>query len=309
MVQSQNHKRLSPDELHRLMTEHPDIHLIHILGSDHFRGIHLPKALNACVFEVTFTDQIRAITADKEATLILYGSSDRSLDASRAAEKLAQAGYKNIGVLDGGIAAWRAAGLPVEGEAIDAPDDPQTLLKLENRAYRVDTTRSSLEWRGRNPNSMHVGNVPISRGELSVKDGSLTGTFDIAMNSITNKNLEGDPLQPVLIAHLESDDFFLTKLFPTARFTILRATPVKEPYVTSPNYAIHGTLELRGVTAEQDFMATIIRTADNCLVAEAHFDIDRTRWNIIYGSARFFEHMGMHLVFDPISIQLRIVAC
>ena len=41
--------------------------------------------------------------------------------------------------------------------------------------------------------------------------------------------------------------------------------------------------------------------------AEAHFDIDRTRWKVIYGSSRFFKHLGMHLVFDLISIQCRIV--
>jgi hypothetical protein len=29
---------------------------------------------------------------------------------------------------------------------------------------------------------------------------------------------------------------------------------------------------------------------------------------VIYGSARFFEHLGMHLVFDLISIAVRIVA-
>jgi len=29
---------------------------------------------------------------------------------------------------------------------------------------------------------------------------------------------------------------------------------------------------------------------------------------IVYGSARFFEHLGMHLVFDPVSIEVRIVA-
>ena len=55
-------------------------------------------------------------------------------------------------------------------------------------------------------------------------------------------------------------------------------------------------------------MATITRTPENGLAAEAHFDIDRPRWNIIYGSTRFFEHLGMHLVFDLISIQLRILA-
>jgi len=38
-----------------------------------------------------------------------------------------------------------------------------------------------------------------------------------------------------------------------------------------------------------------------------HFDMDRTRWGVIYGSSRFFEHLGMHLVFDLISFQIRLV--
>jgi polyisoprenoid-binding protein YceI len=71
---------------------------------------------------------------------------------------------------------------------------------------------------------------------------------------------------------------------------------------------VHGALKLRGVTADLDFTATVNRTPENGLTAEAHFDIDRTRWKIIYGSARFFEHLGMHVVFDLISFQLRIFA-
>ena len=55
-------------------------------------------------------------------------------------------------------------------------------------------------------------------------------------------------------------------------------------------------------------MATVTPTADRRMAAEAHFDFDRVRWGIIYGSRRFFEHLGMHGVFDMISIQLRIVA-
>ena len=46
---------------------------------------------------------------------------------------------------------------------------------------------------------------------------------------------------------------------------------------------------------------------DQSLVAEANFDIDRTRWNIVYGSGKFFEKLGMHLVNDLVSIQLKIV--
>ena len=71
---------------------------------------------------------------------------------------------------------------------------------------------------------------------------------------------------------------------------------------------MEGTLELRGVGNQMKFPATISRLPDGAITAEAHFDFDRTQWKIIYGSSRYFEHLGMHLVFDPISIELRIVA-
>jgi hypothetical protein len=66
-------------------------------------------------------------------------------------------------------------------------------------------------------------------------------------------------------------------------------------------------LELTGGSAGLDFQATVSVSAENLISAEAHFDVDRTRWNIIYGSSRFFEHLGMHLVFDLISFQIKIV--
>jgi polyisoprenoid-binding protein YceI len=260
------------------------------------------------VYEVTFIDNVNAMTGDKNTEIVLYGSSSRSMDAVYAAEKLENEGYKRVNVLKGGIEAWRLANLSLEGKAVDEPDDPQTLLRLEDRLFRVDTDKSVIEWTGRNANSSHFGSLKITTGEIEVKNGNPGGTFEIDMNAIKNKDLEGDELQPVLISHLKSDDFFLTRLFPTARFKILSSKPVAEPYLTAPNFKINGLLELRGVKAEQNFMATVTRTAENGLAIEAHFDIDRTKWNIIYGSTRFFEHLGMHLVFDLISIQVRITA-
>lgn len=308
MKKSGTFKELSAEELNRWIEEEKAFHLIDTLLSDHFEGVHLPNAGNACVFQVTFIDQVTSVTDDKNSEIVLYGAGAGSMDAVTAAGKLAQEGYGNIHVLKGGLEAWRAAGLPLEGNAVDQALDPGTLLKLEDRSYRVDTDRSGIEWRGRNPNSTHFGTVGVAGGELMVRDGVVTGVFDIDMESITNINLEGDESQPILIAHLESDDFFLTKRFPRARFEIDRGLPSAEPFLSLPNYEISGSLELRGVKARQDFMATITKTPENGLAAEAHFDIDRTKWGVVYGSARFFQYLGMHLVFDLISLQVRIVA-
>ena len=57
-----------------------------------------------------------------------------------------------------------------------------------------------------------------------------------------------------------------------------------------------------------NFLATVTPLADGAVTTEAHFDLDRTKWNVIYGSSRFFKRLGMHLVFDLVSIQMRILA-
>ena len=85
-----------------------------------------------------------------------------------------------------------------------------------------------------------------------------------------------------------------------------RQTDPKLP-VSAPNYQVSGEFTLCGVSAEQNFPATITGKKDGSLAIEAHFDLDRTRWGVIYGSTRYFEHLGMHLVFDVISIQVRVV--
>jgi len=301
-------KEISPNQLFRWMDAHKEFYLIDTLTKNHYQKRHIPNAKNACVFEVSFMEQIADITVDKNTEIVLYGSSVRSMDALTAAEKLNRGGYRHLSVLKGGIEDWQKSGRRLEGVSPDEPDTPDTLLELADLTYSVDTDQSIIEWIGRNTNTRHFGTISIKSGTVSVKDGTVSGTFDINMNSIKNTNLEGNELQPVLISHLNSDDFFFTKVFPAARFSFSGAKISEEPFLTSPNCQINGTLELRGIKADQRFKATVNRTADNGLAAEAHFDIDRTNWHIIYGSTRFFEYLGMHSVFDLISIQVRIVA-
>jgi polyisoprenoid-binding protein YceI len=110
---------------------------------------------------------------------------------------------------------------------------------------------------------------------------------------------------------LKSDDFFFVQLFPEAVYAITQGAPkpsgLDSPTSSAPNYDINGALTLRGMSADLNFETTLNVLPDGRLSAEAHLDFDRTRWGIIYGSSRFFEHLGMHLVFDLISIQMKIV--
>ena len=257
-------------------------------------------------FKLSFPSEVEAIVPDRDREVVLYGSSRASHDSVTAAEKLVRLGYSKVFVLTGGLAVWREAGYPLTGNDPDSVDEDDR-FRLDDRSYTVDIEQSIIEWTGRNPNSTHYGTLRLLRGDITIQQGKLNGTFEIDMLSLKNLNLEGSEWQPVLIAHLKSDDFFFAEKFPTARFTIDSARKISES-LTAPNFEVEGTLELRGVRNDMKFLATISNLADGAITAEAHFDFDRTQWKIIYGSSRYFEHLGMHLVFDPISIRLRIVA-
>ncbi|WP_051305449.1 YceI family protein [Desulfogranum mediterraneum] len=302
--------QLSVEELHRWQGEERSFVLIDTLLADHFRQRHLPGAVNVCVFEVSFTRQVQALVAGKEDLVVVYGSSPRSLDGQLAAEKLVLKGYSRVFVLSGGLEAWQLAGYPLEGEGgaeSGGADASGTLVHLDDGSYRIDTTASTVHWTGRNPTTSHFGTINLVRGALVVRDRLLSGSLEVEMDSLVSTSLEGSELAPVLIRHLQSYDFFHTSRYPTARLEIRPSEPLQTPYRTAPNYTINGLLELKGVKAEQQFMATLLQTPEQELLLEAHFDLDRTRWQVIYGSSRFFEHLGMHLISDLISIQLRLV--
>lgn len=303
-----NQKSIAAGGLYARLTEQPETALIDLLSQEHFARRHIPGARNACVFQVTFLDDMAAIAPDNRSPIIVYGASPNSRDANTAIEKLNRAGYENITFLEGGLEAWQSAGYALEGDEPDRQDDPQTRLTLADGQYKVDADSSQVEWTGRNPHTRHFGTVDIAKGVIDIRDGVIVGTIEIDMNSIHNINLEGDELQPVLEAHLRSDDFFFTKMFPKAVFTVKDAKRIEPGWLTAPNYHIKGELNLRGVSADLEFDATASIIDDGSLVMEAHFDMDRTRWNVIYGSTRFFEHLGMHKVFDLISFQIRIIS-
>jgi polyisoprenoid-binding protein YceI/rhodanese-related sulfurtransferase len=299
-------QNLAPEILVEKIGRGQKIYLVDTLPDDHFQKVHLPGSRNACVYQVNFLSQVKNITEDPDAEIVVYGSSPRSRDATTAAEKLQRAGYRRLAVLHGGIEGWREIGQPLEGSAPDRAVEPLTRVSLTPGTFTLDVQQSTVGWTGRNRNSSHIGTVHFSSGRIAVTEAGFTGRLTVDMTSIENHNLAGDPLQPVLIAHLKSDDFFLVELFPEAAFTISEARLSDNPCATTANCDIVGGLSLRGVTRDLSFPATVTTSAD-AIYLEAHFDLDRTAWGIIYGSARFFEHLGMHQVFEMITISLRLV--
>ena len=140
------------------------------------------------------------------------------------------------------------------------------------------------------PLNKHFGQVALKGGKLLFDEGQIVaGEFHLDMGNITCRDLEADPLHDVLIAHLVSHDFFDVELFPEARFSILKTERIAGATPGAPNLAVRGELTLKDVTRPVKFVATAGFTAEGEGCRTMSLRIDRTQWNVLYGSGKYFR--------------------
>jgi len=121
------------------------------------------------------------------------------------------------------------------------------------------------------------------------------------MTKITCTDLKDEKYSNMLVHHLESDDFFDVKNNPEATFIFTSSQPTGNVR-SGPNLHISGELTIRGTTQPITLDAGVFDKGGE-LAVNSHFDIDRSRWNIKYGSEKFFALLGMHIVSDTISFE------
>ena len=276
--------------------------LLDVRLADDFAAAHIPGAANNCVFEVAFAERLAEKAPDRSAPVIVYGAAADSHESRLAADKLGRLGYAEAIDYRDGLAGWQAAGHPLEeGEPV-----PQAPPLPEGR-IAIDLGESTIEWLGRNLLNKHWGSVGLKSGFLEFSRGALSGgEFVIDLTDMRCHDLD-DKLGGVLIAHLQSDDFFDVERHPEARFVLGSSEFINGGNPSGPNLRLHGEFTLRGETNPLTIDATTGLTPEGKPAAQASFSLDRTVWGSIYGSARFFQRVGMHLVNDLVELQLRIV--
>lgn len=280
------------------------VSLIDVLLPEDYACRHIAGAGNACVYEMVFLDRIAECVPDRDRTVVVYDDSGTTLAARTAAEKLERAGYRNVAILEGGLQAWQDAGFEVESGA-----QVSVAGTARDGVYQVDVTKSVVEWSGRNINNRHHGRIAVSGGEVVMASGlPVSGRFVLDMNTITNLDLQDDGWRGMLLRHLKSEDFFDVERYPTAYFELNRATAIAGATPGTPNVEIAGSLTIKETARSIRFPAIIAAQEEGALKAQAAFDLDRTLWNVCYGSGKLYERLGMHLVNDLVSIELFIVA-
>ena len=128
---------IEPDELASRLKQDPGIAVIDVRGPVEFTGPlgHIADASNMPVGELT--KRLMEINALKDRPVILVCRTDKR--SAAAAMLLRDAGFREVGVLRGGMEQWNQKGLPVEPRA----DLEHVEAGLANRSREADEMKSN----------------------------------------------------------------------------------------------------------------------------------------------------------------------
>lgn len=171
----------------------------------------------------------------------------------------------------------------------------------EKGELKVNPTTSKIEWTARKVTGKHNGTVGIKEGTLKIKDGILLGgNFTVDMTSIVVTDLTGE-YKGKLEGHLKSDDFFGVSAYPTAKMTIRQANAKG-----NGTFEVKGDLTIRDVTQPISF-TTQITPDGKKYKASANITIDRSLFNVKYGSGKFFEGLGDSTIYDEFDLAVSLM--
>ncbi len=165
-----------------------------------------------------------------------------------------------------------------------------TTIKSEKK--EIKTENSSVVWKGYKVTGSHEGTIAIKSGSLVFNEDKLTGgTFIINMTTITNTDMEGE-YKGKLEGHLKSDDFFGVEKNPTATLVF------KKVKATGKNsYKVTGDLTIKGKTNSVVFDLSVYGNK-----ATATLKIDRTKFDVRYGSTSFFDGLKDKAIYDEFDL-------
>lgn len=169
---------------------------------------------------------------------------------------------------------------------------------LFSQRKNISPTKSVIEWTGKKLGGSHNGNIVVKNGFFELKKGYIiAGKVEIDMNSITNIDVKDETYNLKLVNHLKSDDFFGVEKYPTATFTLNKKSKIIKGKAT-----VSGLLTIKGKTQAVTFDIT-----QNGNVYVAQLKVDRSKFEIRYGSNSFFDNLGDKAIDDIFTLDIKIV--
>lgn len=169
---------------------------------------------------------------------------------------------------------------------------------LYAQTMEVNAEKSSIEWLGSKIGGKHEGYIQLKSGSFEL-DGEqiMAGRFVVDMTSITNTDIIDEGRNQRLVGHLKSDDFFGVETFPTASFEVLQSTKFENGKAT-----LSGNITIKGKTERISF--DVVKEGKTY---SSEVEIDRSKFDVRYGSKSFFNDLGDNAIDDIFILQIKFV--
>jgi polyisoprenoid-binding protein YceI len=174
---------------------------------------------------------------------------------------------------------------------------------LPSATFNIDTKASSVNWKGYKVTGEHFGTISVKSGSLQFEGQVLVGgSFEIDMKSINVTDLQGGG-KTKLEGHLKSDDFFGSEKYPVSKFKVTKVISKGIPGA----YKITGNITIKETTKEIKFDAKVVNI-NGKITAEADIRLDRSEFDVRYGSGSFFDSLGDKTIYDEFDLKIKLVS-
>ncbi|QKJ64324.1 YceI family protein [Flavobacterium sp. M31R6] len=166
-----------------------------------------------------------------------------------------------------------------------------------SQTYKIDVSKSIINWEGKKITGQHEGTINFKDGYLVFKDKKVTGgSFTADMKTLSNTDQTGSS-KSKLEGHLRSEDFFNIDNYPIS-------TLVFKSIASKGNntYLINADLTIKGITNSIQFDLVV-----NGKKATAELTINRTKYDIKYGSGSYFDDLGDKTIYDDFDLNVTLV--
>lgn len=171
-----------------------------------------------------------------------------------------------------------------------------TTVAFTDTKKEVDVESSTVTWTGEKVTGSHHGTIQLESGHLILEDEKIVGgEFVMDMSTLTVTDLTGEN-KGKLEGHLKSEDFFGVEKHPTSKLVITSAAAKGDG-----KYGIVGDLTIKNETHPITFDLTM-----NGDSAKTELTIDRSKYNVRYGSGSFFDNLGDKTIYDNFDLEVNL---
>ncbi|MES2238967.1 MAG: YceI family protein [Bacteroidota bacterium] len=169
-----------------------------------------------------------------------------------------------------------------------------SFTKAEAQTKKIDVSKSMITWTGKKITGQHEGTIKFKEGEIVFKDNKVTGGDFVAdMTTLNNTDQTGSS-KAKLEGHLKSEDFFSTSNFKTAILTFKNVTSKG-----NNTYTVIANLTIKGVSHPVIFDLMV-----KGKTATANLSVDRTKYDVKYGSGSYFDDLGDKTIYDLFDLKV-----